>query len=138
MDRSLLAKPLMGAGAVLVAAGVVLLVSDGDDEATVDLDGGDADTLLTRMNQATFDRYGTDQCEAYADSVAGTALDATLLATRDIASWDCTAAGVTTTLADVVGADIERTVNEQTVPQTTHWQLVDDRYTWFTDYGTPV
>ena len=71
MDRSLLAKPLMGDGAVLVAAGVVLLVSDGDDEATVDLDGGDADTLLTRMNQATFDRYGTDQCEAYADSVAG-------------------------------------------------------------------
>ena len=102
------------------------------------LDGGDAVTLLDRMNQATLDRYGADQCESYAASVAGTGLDATLLATDDLASWDYTTDEVTTTITGVVAADLERTVNDQTVPQTTHWQLVDGRYTWFTDCGSPV
>ena len=46
--------------------------------------------------------------------------------------------GVSTALTDVVEADLERTVNGQVVPQTTHWQLVDGRYTWFTDCGSPV
>lgn len=102
------------------------------------LDGGDAATLLERMNQATVGRYGADQCEAYAASVAGTGLDATLIATSDLASWDYTTDDATTTLSGVVVADLERTINDQTVPQTTHWQLVDGRYTWFTDCGSPV
>ncbi len=102
------------------------------------LDGGDAATLVDRMNPATIERYGLDQCETYAASVAGTGLDAEVVAMRDLASWDYVTDGVSTVLTDVVEADLERTVNGQVVPQTTHWQLVDGRYTWFTDCGSPV
>jgi hypothetical protein len=102
------------------------------------LDGGDPATLVDRMNPATIERYGLDQCETYAASVAGTGLDAEVVAMRDLASWDYVTDGVSTVLTDVVEADLERTVNGQVVPQTTHWQLVDGRYTWFTDCGSPV
>jgi hypothetical protein len=102
------------------------------------LDGGDAAVLVDRMNAATIERYGVDQCEAYATSVAGNGFDATLLSTSEVDSWDYTTDEVTTTLTGVVAADIERTISGQTVPQTTHWQLVDGRYTWFTDCGSPL
>ncbi len=102
------------------------------------LDGGDAPTLVARLNAATVERYGAEQCQAYAESVAGTGLDADRIATRELASWDYTTDERTTTLVDVVAADLERTVNGLTLPQTTHWQLVDGRYTWFTDCGSPV
>lgn len=102
------------------------------------IDDGDATTVLDRMNRATIDRYGIDQCEAYAASIAGVGLDATLVSTSDLASWDYLTDGVTATITGVVAVELEQVVNGQTVPQTAHWQLVDGRYTWFTDCGSPV
>jgi len=102
------------------------------------LDNGDAATLRDRMSEATIDRYGAEQCQSYAESVAGTGLDRVLVSTSELATWDYTTDGATTTIAGVTAADLEQTVNGQTIGQTTHWQLVDGRYTWFTDCGTPV
>ncbi|MEZ5246870.1 MAG: hypothetical protein R2707_17380 [Acidimicrobiales bacterium] len=100
-------------------------------------DEGDVATLVQRLNEATLERYGADQCQTYVASVVGNGFDAMLTSTGDVAAWDYVTDGVTTTLTDVIAADIERVVNGQTVPQTTHWQLVDGRYTWFTDCGAP-
>ena len=102
------------------------------------IDDGDAATILDRMNRATIDRYGIDQCEAYAASIAGVGLDATLVSTSELASWDYSTDDVTTTITGVVAVELEQVTNGQTVPTTAHWQLVDGRFTWFTDCGFPA
>lgn len=100
--------------------------------------GGDADTLFDRMNQATLDRYGVDRCRAYADQVAGQAQDLALVSSADIGDWDYVTDDLSTIVPDTTAVDVVRTVNDQSIEQTLHWQLVDGRYTWFTDCGDPA
>ena len=99
---------------------------------------GDAATLLARMNQATLDRYGAAQCEAYAGLVAGEAQDLEFREATELATWDYVTDEVTTTVAGVLEVEVERTINSQTLIQLIRWQLVDGRFTWFTDCGDPV
>ncbi len=101
-------------------------------------DRADSDVLIERLNPAVVDRYGASQCQAYVESVAGEGLEGTLLSTSEVDSWDYTTDDLTTTVAGVIAAELERTINGQTLPQTTHWQAVDGRYTWFTDCGSPA
>lgn len=99
---------------------------------------GDATTLFDRMNQATLDRYGVDQCRTYAGTVAGQAQDLTLVSSTDVGDWEYVTDDVSTTVPGATAVDVVRTVSDVAIDQTLHWQRVDGRFTWFTDCGTPV
>ena len=98
----------------------------------------DPDTLFDRLNPATLERYGESQCRTYVDDVAGTAQDLTIRETSPEEEWDYRTDDVSASVTDVLAVEVERIVNGQTLIQELHWQLVDGRFTWFSDCGEPV
>ena len=94
--------------------------------------GGDTDFLLARLNAATIDIWGADGCRAYLESVAGTAGEISLREVGATVEWEYRDGGVIEGATEIEG---ERVINEQTLVQVLHWQLVDGRWTWFTICG---
>ncbi len=120
---------------------VVVQAETPEDFLTVLVDAfaaGDAATLFARMNQATLDRYGSAQCEAYAATIAGMAQDLAFRSAAAAPTWDYTTDSVSTPIPDATAVEVARVLNGQTLIQEVHWQLVDGRFTWFTDCGDPV
>ncbi|MEM7143329.1 MAG: hypothetical protein AAF548_20100 [Actinomycetota bacterium] len=100
--------------------------------------GGDADTLFDRMNSATIVRYGEEQCRSYAAEFAGTPQELAFAGAADVDTWDYVTDDVSSTVTGATAVDVVRTIGDQEIEQTIHWQRVDGRFTWFTDCGDPV
>jgi hypothetical protein len=99
---------------------------------------GDTAFLVARLNQATLDRYGADQCTAYLDANAGTVGALTLRRVVGTSDWDYLTDGRTETVPDATTIEVQRVVDGRTSTQEIHWKLVDHHYTWFSDCGDPV
>lgn len=97
---------------------------------------GDVDALLGSLDQATIDRYGSDQCRAYMEQVAGSFADPTLVS-AGAEPWDYLTDGVSTNVPDAWNLLIDVTLGgtRQQVPM--HVRPVDDQIYWFTDCGQP-
>ncbi len=98
----------------------------------------DSATLMARLNQATIDRYGADQCLKYLESIDPAEQNITI---RDVGvpgPWNYLTDEVSTSIDDVTAIEVNRLVNSQTLIQELHWKLVDGQYTWFTDCGQPT
>ena len=99
---------------------------------------GNRDLLVSRLNQATLDIYGEEQCR---EAMSQTLDPETELEIREIGetgSWDYEIDDVTTPLDDVLALEVQRFVAGQTLIQELHWQLVEGQWTWFSDCGDPL
>ena len=99
---------------------------------------GDADFLVSRLNDATIAIYGEDQCRA---TLAGLQDPQTELEIREIgptAPWDYVVDGITTRIPDALPVEVQRLADGQTIIQELHWQQVDGLWTWFSDCGEPI
>jgi hypothetical protein len=56
----------------------------------------------------------------------------------EIGPWDYVIDDITTPLQNVIGVEVDRFVNGQTIIQELHWQLLDKQWTWFSDCGDPL
>lgn len=99
---------------------------------------GDPDLLVSLLNQATIDIYGAEQCLATFQTVLDPETELTIREVGEIGSWDYVIDGITSPLVNVIGVEVDRVVNGQTLIQELHWQLVDGRWTWFSDCGEPL
>jgi hypothetical protein len=102
------------------------------------LETGDSATLMARMNQATIDRYGADQCTSYLASIEPAEQGFSIREVGEPGPWDYLTDDVSLSLDDVTTIEVERLVNGETRIQELHWQLVDGQFTWFTDCGDPI
>jgi hypothetical protein len=102
------------------------------------LETGDSATLMARLNQATLDRYGADQCTSYLESIDPAEQNFTFREVGEPGSWDYLTDDVSVPIGDVTTIEVERLVNGETRIQELHWQLVDGQFTWFTDCGDPI
>lgn len=99
---------------------------------------GNPDLLVSRLNQATLDIYGEEQCR---ETMSQTLDPETELEIREIGetgSWDYVIDDITTPLDDVLALEVQRFVAGQTLIQELHWQLVEGQWTWFSDCGDPL
>lgn len=99
---------------------------------------GNADFLVSRLNDATIVIYGEEQCRA---TLAGLSDPQTELEIREIgsiATWDYVVDGITTPIPNALPVEVQRLADGQTIIQELHWQLVDGLWTWFSDCGEPI
>jgi hypothetical protein len=99
---------------------------------------GDRDLLVSRLNQATMDIYGLEQCEATLSQVADPEQNVTIREIGVPGPWDYVIDDIVTPLEDVLPVEVERFVNGQATIQELHWKLVDGVWTWFSDCGEPL
>ena len=99
----------------------------------------DGATLAARLSQLTIDIYGAEGCDAYFTGIfANPQPQLTMREVLGVGNWDYVIDGITTAVPDATSVEVSREVDGQTVIQELHWQLVDGRYTWFTDCGEPL
>ena len=98
----------------------------------------DAGFLVSRLNQATFDRYGEQQCIDTLPSLLDATAELTLREFGETGPWEYVTDGVSTTIENALRVEVGRIAAGQTLIQELHWTLVDGQWTWFTDCGTPV
>ncbi len=98
----------------------------------------DADFLVSRLNQATLDLYGAEQClQTFAQILDPKAA----LQMREVGPtgpWDWVIDDITTPLDDVLAVEVQRLAGGQTLIQELHWKLVNGQWTWFSDCGDPL
>lgn len=99
---------------------------------------GDAELLVSRLNQATFDRYGREQCEAVLPTLADATAELELREVGEPETWEYTTDDVVTVIENAVPIEVSRVAAGQTLIQEVHWVLLDGRWTWFTDCGDPI
>jgi len=98
----------------------------------------DPELLLSRLNQATFDRYGEAQCRETLPLVLDETAELTLRELGEVGPWDYVTDEVSTALENVTRVEVSRIAAGQTLIQELHWQLVDGSWTWFSDCGVPL
>ena len=99
---------------------------------------GDVDFLVSRLNQATIDIYGEEQCRANLPAVLDPESELTIREISEPGPWDYTIDGIVTPIEDAVPVEVERFVAGQTLIQEIHVKLVDGLWTWFSDCGDPL
>ncbi len=98
----------------------------------------DPELLLSRLNQATFDRYGQAQCAEALPLALDETAELTLRELGEVGPWDYVTDEVSTALENVMRVEVSRIAAGQTLIQELHWQLVDGTWTWFSDCGVPL
>ncbi len=98
----------------------------------------DPDFLLSRLNQATMDIYGAEQCRATLNQILDPEADLEIREIGEPGPWNYEIDGIVTPLDDVLPVEVQRIVGGETRIQELHWQLVDGVWTWFSDCGTPL
>ena len=98
---------------------------------------GDAGALFDRLDAATIDRYGADQCRAYLESTVGS-LEDPVVQSAVAQAWDYPTDGATTAVPDAWTATIDVTLNGQRQTLDTHVRIDGGVATWFTDCGEPT
>jgi len=98
----------------------------------------DPEFLVSRLNQATIEIYGAEQClEAF-----GQVLDPDQeLTVREVGvpeAWDYVIDDIVTPIDEALPVEVERFVLGETRIQELHWKLVDGLWTWFSDCGDPL
>lgn len=101
-------------------------------------EGGDVEFLFARMNQATLDIYGAEQCRTYLAAVTQTPVPLEFRELVGVGPWDYVIDDITTLIEDATAVEVSRDVEGETIIQEIHWKLVNDVYTWFTDCGNPL
>lgn len=104
----------------------------------VAFESSDAEFLLGRLNEATIERYGVEQCRAYLIGMLPQSQGLSLRRTVAVGPWDYVTDNVTTSLAAITAVEVDRVVNGEIRINELHWQLVGDVFTWFTDCGSPL
>ena len=99
---------------------------------------GDVEFLFARMNQATLDIYGAEQCRTYLAAVIQTPVTVEFRELVGVGPWDWVIDDVTTLIEDATAVEVSRDVEGETIIQEIHWKLVNEVYTWFTDCGNPL
>ena len=98
----------------------------------------DPELLVSRLNQATIDIYGADQCLDTLGQVLDPETMMTIREVGEVGPWDYVIDDITTPLQDVLAVEIERFVAGQTLIQEIHWKQVNGLWTWFSDCGDPL
>ena len=101
-------------------------------------ESGDVAFLSARINQATLDIYGAEQCDMYLDVVIQTFPPLKFRELGGVGLWNYVIDGITTPIEEAAAVEVSRIVEGQTIIQEVHWKLVDGVYTWFTDCGDPL
>jgi len=107
-------------------------------ELNLAFEAADAEFLLGRLNQATIERYGSDQCATYLAGILPQSQGLSMRREVGDGPWGYTTDNVTTSLTGVSAIEVDRVVNGETRINELHWQLVDGVFTWFTDCGSPL
>ena len=99
---------------------------------------GDTEFLLSRLNQATFDRYSREQCAQALPPLADPTAELTLRDVGEPETWEYATDEVVTVIDGATPVEVSRVAASQTLIQEVHWLLVDGQWTWFTDCGDPL
>ena len=99
---------------------------------------GNPALLVSLLNQVTIDIYGAEQCLATFGLVLDPETELEIREIGEIGPWDYVIDDITTPLQNVIGVEVDRFVNGQTIIQELHWQLADKQWTWFSDCGDPL
>ena len=91
----------------------------------------DPELLVSRLNQATIDIYGAEQCLATLTDVLDPETTFEIREIGPVGPWDYVIDDIVTPLEDILAIEVERFVAGQTIIQELHWQLVDGLWTWF-------
>ena len=98
----------------------------------------DPEFLVSRLNQATIDIYGAEQCLATFTNVLDPDTTFEIREIGEVGPWDYVIDDIVTPLEDILAIEVERFVAGQTIIQELHWRLVDGLWTWFSDCGEPL
>lgn len=99
---------------------------------------GDRSFAIARLGDATLERYGAAQCEAYVTELNDDTFDVTVREVREPEPWDYTTDELTTTIPDAIPVEVERVARGETLIQELHLaRATDGSLRWFTDCGDP-
>lgn len=99
---------------------------------------GDPEFLVSRLNQATIDIYGAEQCLETFRTVLDPDTTLEITGMSGPKPWDYEIDGIVTPQKNVLFVEVERFVAGETRTQELHWQLVDGLWTWYSDCGDPI
>jgi hypothetical protein len=99
---------------------------------------GDSQLLYDRMNAAVIDRYGVDQCDAYAQSLHDPSRHFTVRAVSSPRDYAWSSDSLTTTVPDTLTVEVDAVIQGTTSQQTVHIARVGPKLTWFADCGSPI
>ncbi len=94
--------------------------------------------LVSRLNLATIEIYGTEQCLSTLRQVLDPETELEIREIGEVGPWDYVIDDVVTPLENVLAVEVQRLVGGETRIQELHWQLVDGVWTWFSDCGEPL
>ncbi|MEZ5282107.1 MAG: hypothetical protein R2770_16730 [Acidimicrobiales bacterium] len=100
----------------------------------------DVEFLLAALHPAVIDRYGTEQCAAYLEQVAGQPIEVEVVSTSELITGEFARDGLTRVIDDLVLVEIARRDRgaEEAVVQQTRLGFVEGEPRWFTDCGEPL
>lgn len=99
---------------------------------------GDRSFAIARLGDATLERYGAAQCEAYVTELNDDTFDVTVREVRDPEPWDYTTDELTTTIPDSIPVEVERVARGETILQELHLaRATDGALRWYSDCGEP-
>lgn len=99
---------------------------------------GDRSFAIARLGDATLERYGAAQCEAYVTELDDDTFDVTVREVREPEPWDYTTDELTTTIPDAIPVEVERVARGETIIQELHLtRAVDGALRWYSDCGDP-
>lgn len=100
---------------------------------------GDSAFLLARLADATYERYGTDQCERFFSSLDDPTERFEVRAVGDPRPFEYVTDGVSRTIEDAVPVEIARVINGQTILQEQHvTRAADGTFRFYSDCGEPI
>jgi hypothetical protein len=100
---------------------------------------GDVETLFNSLHPAVLERYGTEACRGYLESVIDSPIQIEVLEAMEVGSWIWELDGRSTTIQDAFAVQVNFTALGKTNQQEIHFaRLEDGTLAWFTDCGEPL
>lgn len=99
----------------------------------------DSAFLLARLADATFERYGTEQCERFFSNLEDPTERFEVRAVGDSGPFEYVTDGVSRTIENAVPVEIARVINGQTALQEQHvTRTADGTFRFYSDCGEPI
>ncbi len=98
----------------------------------------DPEFLVSRLNKATINIYGAEQCLEAFSQVLDPDQELTVREVGVPEAWDYVIDDIVTPIDEALPVEVERFVSGETRIQELHWKLVDGLWTWFSDCGDPL
>jgi hypothetical protein len=99
----------------------------------------DSEFLLARLAEATYDRYGTDQCERFFSNLEDPTESFEVRAGGAPRPFEYVTDGVSRTIEEAVPVEIARVINGETIIQEQHvTRAADGTFRFYSDCGKPI